>query len=285
MIIGKPDFRDLTFTINDAVFHYGAFITDVIQFVAVAAAVFFFVVKPMARCSHGWAAPPKRACPTRNGAIRSSCGRSGRSPRASLVLDPLQVETGAGPSFLLPLAPPLRVVGPDQRAIARASSDECAHHVAQEAVRRDLELERVASLEPSGCANLPREARVPGDGLRERAEVVLSDQGVGGRGQRVVVERARVPVAPVDLEGRRRLPAPDAVPITPRAGGVPRMEIRSRLLGRDTETSAGSADSAPSPRSRPEARLRRRARTLAERMHACVRSPGSCELSYEEKTE
>jgi large conductance mechanosensitive channel len=47
MIIGKPDFRDLTFTINDAVFHYGAFITDVIQFIAVAAAVFFFVVKPM----------------------------------------------------------------------------------------------------------------------------------------------------------------------------------------------------------------------------------------------
>jgi large conductance mechanosensitive channel len=47
MIIGKPDFRGLTFTINDAVFHYGAFITDVIQFVAVAAAVFFFVVKPI----------------------------------------------------------------------------------------------------------------------------------------------------------------------------------------------------------------------------------------------
>src|SRR6187431_812142 len=47
MIIGKPDFSDLTFTINDAVFRYGAFITDVIQFVAVAAAVFFFVVKPM----------------------------------------------------------------------------------------------------------------------------------------------------------------------------------------------------------------------------------------------
>ena len=46
MIIGKPDFSDLTFTINDAVFRYGAFITDVIQFVAIAAAVFFFVVKP-----------------------------------------------------------------------------------------------------------------------------------------------------------------------------------------------------------------------------------------------
>jgi large conductance mechanosensitive channel len=47
MIIGKPDFSNLTFTINDAVFRYGAFITDVISFVAIAAAVFLFVVKPM----------------------------------------------------------------------------------------------------------------------------------------------------------------------------------------------------------------------------------------------
>jgi large conductance mechanosensitive channel len=47
MLIGKPDFSGLTFTINDAVFRYGAFITDVIQFVAIAAAVFFFVVKPV----------------------------------------------------------------------------------------------------------------------------------------------------------------------------------------------------------------------------------------------
>jgi large conductance mechanosensitive channel len=47
MIIGKPDFSDLTFTINDAVFRYGAFITDTIQFVAIAAAVFFFIVKPV----------------------------------------------------------------------------------------------------------------------------------------------------------------------------------------------------------------------------------------------
>src|ERR687884_1399796 len=47
MIIGKPDFSGLTFTINDAVFRYGAFITDVIQFLAIAAAVFFFIVKPV----------------------------------------------------------------------------------------------------------------------------------------------------------------------------------------------------------------------------------------------
>ena len=47
MIIGKPDFSGLTFTINDAVFRYGAFITAAITFVATAAAIFFFVVKPM----------------------------------------------------------------------------------------------------------------------------------------------------------------------------------------------------------------------------------------------
>jgi large conductance mechanosensitive channel len=46
MVIGKPDFSDLTFTINDAVFRYGAFITAAITFVATAAAIFFFVVKP-----------------------------------------------------------------------------------------------------------------------------------------------------------------------------------------------------------------------------------------------
>ncbi|MFO7572650.1 MAG: large conductance mechanosensitive channel protein MscL [Gaiellaceae bacterium] len=47
MIIGKPDFNGLTFTINDAVFRYGAFITAAITFVTTAAAIFFFVVKPM----------------------------------------------------------------------------------------------------------------------------------------------------------------------------------------------------------------------------------------------
>jgi large conductance mechanosensitive channel len=47
MIIGKPDFGGLTFTINDAVFRYGAFVTAAIQFIAIAAAVFFFVVKPL----------------------------------------------------------------------------------------------------------------------------------------------------------------------------------------------------------------------------------------------
>lgn len=46
-IIGEPDLRGLTFTLNGAVFRYGAFITDLIIFVATAAAVYFFVVRPV----------------------------------------------------------------------------------------------------------------------------------------------------------------------------------------------------------------------------------------------
>ena len=45
-IFGKSDFSNLTFTIHNSVFRYGAFITALITFVSIAAAVFFFVVKP-----------------------------------------------------------------------------------------------------------------------------------------------------------------------------------------------------------------------------------------------
>jgi large conductance mechanosensitive channel len=46
-VVGKPNFNDLTFTIHKSVFTYGTFITDLISFVAIAAAVFFFIVKPV----------------------------------------------------------------------------------------------------------------------------------------------------------------------------------------------------------------------------------------------
>jgi large conductance mechanosensitive channel len=63
MLIGKPDFRDLTFTINDSVFRYGAFITDAIAFVAVAAAVFFFVVKPIDMLRQRRSSPEEEGLP------------------------------------------------------------------------------------------------------------------------------------------------------------------------------------------------------------------------------
>jgi large conductance mechanosensitive channel len=46
-IFGSHDFAALTFTINKSVFRYGAFLNAIIAFVSIAAAVFFFVVRPV----------------------------------------------------------------------------------------------------------------------------------------------------------------------------------------------------------------------------------------------
>ncbi len=46
MIVSK-DFSDMTFTVNDSVFRYGLVINAAIQFLAIAAAVFFLIVKPI----------------------------------------------------------------------------------------------------------------------------------------------------------------------------------------------------------------------------------------------
>ena len=67
-IFGEPDFSALTFTVNGSVFHYGAFINAVITFVTIAAAVFFFVVRPInALASRARAEPPadpaSKKCP------------------------------------------------------------------------------------------------------------------------------------------------------------------------------------------------------------------------------
>jgi large conductance mechanosensitive channel len=65
-IFGQPDFSQLTFTINDSTFSYGAFINSVLAFVFIAAAVFFFVVKPInAMVSRGKVPedPTTRQCP------------------------------------------------------------------------------------------------------------------------------------------------------------------------------------------------------------------------------
>jgi large conductance mechanosensitive channel len=46
-IFGSHDFSGLTFTIHNSHFLYGDFINKVIAFVSIAAAVFFFVVRPV----------------------------------------------------------------------------------------------------------------------------------------------------------------------------------------------------------------------------------------------
>jgi len=67
-VAGEPDFSGLTFTINDSVFGYGAFLTALISFVLIAAAVFFAVVQPInalvARSRHEAPSDPTtRKCP------------------------------------------------------------------------------------------------------------------------------------------------------------------------------------------------------------------------------
>jgi large conductance mechanosensitive channel len=46
-IAGKPNFSNLTFTINHSEFKYGAFVDALLSFVIIAAAVFFVVIKPV----------------------------------------------------------------------------------------------------------------------------------------------------------------------------------------------------------------------------------------------
>ncbi len=46
-IFGKPDFSMLFFTLNNSKFTYGDFINAVLNFIFVAAAIYFFVVTPM----------------------------------------------------------------------------------------------------------------------------------------------------------------------------------------------------------------------------------------------
>ena len=67
-IVGKPDFSNLTFTINHSTFKYGAFINAVVAFVLIAAAVYFFVVVPVTRLMAARKTEPEvesttRTCP------------------------------------------------------------------------------------------------------------------------------------------------------------------------------------------------------------------------------
>ena len=46
LIVGKPNFENLTFTINHSQFRYGDFVNYAVTFITTAAVVFFFIFKP-----------------------------------------------------------------------------------------------------------------------------------------------------------------------------------------------------------------------------------------------
>ena len=64
---GSPDFSANTFSINGSEFRWGNFVTALISFVIVAAAIFFFVVRPMnalmERIKRGEAPAPEQVLP------------------------------------------------------------------------------------------------------------------------------------------------------------------------------------------------------------------------------
>lgn len=68
-LIGVPDFSTLTLTVGEATMTYGVFLNALIAFVLVAAAIFFFVVRPMNAVQARRAgaepeeAPTTKACP------------------------------------------------------------------------------------------------------------------------------------------------------------------------------------------------------------------------------
>jgi large conductance mechanosensitive channel len=65
-VFGKPDFSNLTFTLNKSVFYYGNFLNALIVFLSVSTVVFFFIVQPINRLQKlGFGARPKpeKECP------------------------------------------------------------------------------------------------------------------------------------------------------------------------------------------------------------------------------
>jgi large conductance mechanosensitive channel len=46
-VVGRPDFSEFKFTINNSEFKYGDFVNAVVSFVLIAAAIYFIVVVPM----------------------------------------------------------------------------------------------------------------------------------------------------------------------------------------------------------------------------------------------
>jgi large conductance mechanosensitive channel len=68
-VVGKPDFSAIAFTVNGSKFPIGDFINEIVSFVLIAGAIYFFVVAPMnaimARRKKGEAPPDPttKQCP------------------------------------------------------------------------------------------------------------------------------------------------------------------------------------------------------------------------------
>jgi large conductance mechanosensitive channel len=82
-LVGAPDFSALVFTVNGSKFLIGAFINEVLSFILIAAAIYFFVVVPVnalvARLHRGDAPadPTTKKCPECLGEVPIAARRCG----------------------------------------------------------------------------------------------------------------------------------------------------------------------------------------------------------------
>ena len=85
LIFGKPNFGNLSFTINSSHFFYGDFINAAVTFVSIAAAVFFFVVRPYEGFKQRFVAEDTsvKACPECTSTIPAAARRC---PQCTAVL-------------------------------------------------------------------------------------------------------------------------------------------------------------------------------------------------------
>jgi large conductance mechanosensitive channel len=63
-IVGKPDFKDLIFTVNNTPIYYGNFLTAVVSFLIVASVVYFGIVAPLNHLLSKLKKPEEAAAPT-----------------------------------------------------------------------------------------------------------------------------------------------------------------------------------------------------------------------------
>ena len=63
---GKPDFANLSFTINNSVFRYGHFFNAVISFLIIAAVVYYLVVLPVNQLMQRYKTEPEPVAETRD---------------------------------------------------------------------------------------------------------------------------------------------------------------------------------------------------------------------------
>ena len=68
-IFGKPDFSDLSFTVNHSTFKYGSFLNALLSFLIVATVVFFAVVVPLTALMRRLNLLPKRGARARDARV------------------------------------------------------------------------------------------------------------------------------------------------------------------------------------------------------------------------